>query len=185
MPWITFLIGNHPPRFQCYTFTEKKLYQHIFGFEMELHNMIVIHIQFSLLKWICKKDIAQTTLCTVVFTEVAQHNVDGWIDGAGKGEESWYPGCIHPSFNRQTLTTLQESMNILYNLTCMKWFLHAQNTRTVFLVFCLLHKCLATVLVEIVLYFPCALAPFHIFQNFTRCVCERKSSLVVKCSIMA
>lgn len=38
-----------------------------------------------------------------------------------------------------------------------------QRTGAVFLVFCWLHKCLATVLVEIVLYFPCALAPFHIF----------------------
>lgn len=82
--------------------------------------------------------------------------------------EDQYPGHVHPSFDRKTLSSLYKSINIVYDLTCMKWFLHSHIKRKVFLVFCPLHKCLATVLVEIVLYFPCALAPFHFFFFFWR-----------------
>lgn len=93
--------------------------------------------------------------------------------------------CGHPSFNRKTY---KKSMNISYHLTCMKGFLCAQKRASVFLVFCWLHKRLATVLVEIVLYFPCALAPFHFSScvfffflfNSTYCVCEKCPSLVVR-----
>lgn len=70
-------------------------------------------------------------------------------------------------------------MNIPYHLTCMKGFLCAQKQGSVFSVFCWFHERLATVLVEIVLYFPCALALFHFFSpvfffflNSTLCVCE-------------
>lgn len=159
---------------------------------MELHNRIAIPHSILSTKVNLQEGYSQNNSVhpDVHWSGTAQCGWMKWwrggIVGEGcseKGEESRYPGCIHPSFNRQTLTTLQESMNILYHLTCMKWFLHAQKKMTVFLVFCLLHKCLATVLVEIVLYFPCALAPFHIFENSTRCVCERKSSMVVKCVV--
>lgn len=138
-----------------------------------------LYVRFCPPKWICKRDTAKTTQRTphVHWGGTTQCGWMKWCGGRGeamgrwgggsaKGEESRYPGCIHPSFNRQTLTTSQESMNILCHLTCMKWSQHAQKRRTVFLVFCWLHKCFATVLVEIVLYFPCALAPFHIFGEF-------------------
>lgn len=87
--------------------------------------------------------------------------------------------CGHPSFNRETY---KKSMNIPYHLTCMKGFLCAQKQGSVFLVFCWLHERLATVLVEIVLYFPCALALFLFFPLFffffPHCVCVKHSLLV-------
>lgn len=102
-----------------------------------------------------------------------------------KEKDSTYQRCIHPSFNRQTLTTLQDSINTI------SFDLHeaippcTEKRKSAFLVFSCFHKYLDTVLVEIVLYFPCALAPFHFFENSTCCVCERKSLLEVKCGVMA
>lgn len=203
IPWLKLVVPEMFDRelywnVQCYTFTRKikksKLHQHI-SVLFFYHRIAIPHSLLStkvnLQEGYGKNNSAQTD---VHWSGTTQCGWMKWYGGreevvgggcSGKGEESRYPGCIHPSFNRQTLTTLQESMNILYHLTCMKWFLHGQKKRTVFLVFCWLHKCLATVLVEIVLYFPCALAPFHIFENSTCCVCEAKSSLVVKCGVMA
>lgn len=36
-----------------------------------------------------------------------------WSETAAVEKESMYPACIHPSFSRKTLPTLQESMNRL------------------------------------------------------------------------
>lgn len=82
----------------------------------------IIPHRFCLPKWICKSD--STTRRSVTFTRVAQQNVDGWNDteweetqlerGAmEKEKDSRYQRCIHPSFNRQTLTTLQDSIDTM------------------------------------------------------------------------
>lgn len=82
----------------------------------------IIPHRFCLPKWICKRD--STTRRSVMFTRVAQQNVDGRNDTEGeetqlergameKEKESRYQRCIHPSFNRQTLTTLQDSISTI------------------------------------------------------------------------
>lgn len=133
-----------------------------------------------------------------MFTRVAQQNVDGWNDTEGeetqlergameKGKDGRYQRCIHPSFNRQTHHHLtRQRQHYVVWLAWSDSSTHRKNKkRSAFLEFSCFHKYLDTALVEIVLYFPCALAPFHVFENSTCCVCERKSLLEVKCGAMA
>lgn len=84
------------------------------------------------------------------------------VSGSREGKGSWYPDVVTLHL---TGKLTKKSMNIPYHLTCMKGFLCARKRGSVFSVFCWLHKRLATVLVEIVLYFPRALAPFHFFPR--------------------
>lgn len=166
-----------------------RMHWHISGFVIVLHNRVGIPHWFLFTKVNLQKGYGQNKS---VHPDVHWSDTTQWQwDRVGCEEGDRLEKCAVERERRadiqdvftlhltaSTLTTLHKSINILYHLTCMKWFLHVQKTTgTVFSAYCLLHKCLATV--EIVLYFPCALAPFHIFENSTFGVCVKQSSLVV------
>ena len=178
---------------QCYTFTRDTLPYNIYFFEIELHRRIVIPHSILSTKVNLQLQYSQNN-SDVHWSDTMQCGLMIWWRGrvglcvwgvvgewcSWKGAENRYPSCIHPSFNRQTLTTLDKSMNMRLCIIWLAWRDFYMNTKqrlylccsdrsTNVLLQCLLKLCYISLVHW--LYFT--------FLRILLAVCVRKKNILV------